>query len=152
MPLWNIYHTAGIFESQETRNNLASDITRLYTSSGLPAFYVVVQFIPLPPGNVFVGAESRHHKPFVRLVVEHMAVHRHEGDDNMPKLFSDRINKTLTPYIAEKGYDWEITVSDTSRDFWRMNGIAPPPWKSEVEKLWVREGRPVEWDKRQPSL
>lgn len=147
MPLWNIFHTEGVFDSQEIRNNLAADITKLYTSSGLPAFYVVVHFIPLPAGNVFVAGEARVGKPFVRLVVEHLAVHRSEGPEGFAERFSARINEALKPYIADKGYDWEITVNDTPRDFWRFNGIAPPPWKSEAEKMWAQTGRPSEWNK-----
>lgn len=145
MPLWNIYHTASIFETHEIRDNIAKGITKLYTNGGLPDFYVVVQFIPLSASNIFVGGETRDKNPFVRLVVQHMAVHRHEGVDNFPARFSESINKVLRPFIAEKGYDWEITVSDTPRDFWRFNGIAPPPWRSEEEKVWARDGRPTEW-------
>ncbi|PCD30389.1 hypothetical protein AU210_010071 [Fusarium oxysporum f. sp. radicis-cucumerinum] len=152
MPLWNIYHTEGAFDSQETRNKLAQDITKIYSNgeNGLPAFYVVVQFIPLPPGHVFVGGEARDEKPFVRLVVQHMAVHSHEGVhmEDFPKQFSDYINATIKPYIADKGYDWEITVTDTQRDFWRFNGIAPPPWRSEAERAWARNGRPSEWEEK----
>ncbi|KAI9692197.1 MAG: hypothetical protein M1822_006427 [Bathelium mastoideum] len=145
MPLWNIYHTADIFESQKIRGQLAEDITKLYTNGGLPGFYVVVQFIPLPAENIFVAAEARNKKPFVRLVVQHMAVHRHEGVDNFPTRFSENINNVLRPFIADRGYDWEITVSDTPREFWRFNGIAPPPWRSEAEKIWVRDGVPTDW-------
>jgi hypothetical protein len=147
MPLWNIFHTSDVFQSQEVRTQLAQDITKLYTErGGLPAFYVVVQFVPLPTENVFVGGEARTSKPFVRLVVEHMAVHSHEGPEGHPARFSGMINTTLKPYIADKGCDWEITVTDTTREFWRINGIAPPPWRSEAEKVWVRDGRPTEWD------
>lgn len=145
MPLWNIFHTSSIFTSEATRTELASAITKLYTDGGLPDFYVVVQFIPLPPTNVFVGAKTRDSRPFVRLVVEHIAVHRHEGSDGFPARFSDKIDEALKPFIKDNGYDWEISVSDTPRDFWRFNGIAPPPHRSEAEKMWVREGKPTEW-------
>ena len=145
MPLWNIYHSPDVFASQDIRNQLASAITKLYTDGGLPAFYVVIHFIPLPKGNVFVAAKTRDEIPFVRLCVEHMAVHRHEGIENFPSRFSETINGALKPYIADQGYDWEITVNDTPREFWRFNGIAPPPWKSEAEGVWVKTGRPTVW-------
>ncbi|SCV54073.1 uncharacterized protein FFB14_13459 [Fusarium fujikuroi] len=118
--------------------------------NGLPAFYVVVQFIPLPAGHVFVGGEARDEKPFVRLVIQHMAVHSHEGVhmEDFPKQFSDYINATIKPFIADKGYDWEITVTDTQREFWRFNGIAPPAWRSEAERVWARDGRPSEWEEK----
>jgi hypothetical protein len=143
MPLWNIYYTADIFESTVTRTKLAEDITNLYTGGGMPAFYVVVQFIPLPAENVFVAGKARTN--FVRLVIQHMAVHKHEGVDNFPARFSTKINDALRPYIADKGYDWEITVSDTPRDFWRFNGIEPPPYGSEAMKVWAKEDKASEW-------
>ncbi|VUC32787.1 unnamed protein product [Clonostachys rosea] len=147
MPLWNIYHSPGIFESPEIRKSLAADITKLYTDIvGLPAFYVVVHFISLPHDTVFIGGEIRDEKPFVSLVVEHIAVHRKDGGENAAQIFSDRINEALAPHIAQKGYDWEITISDTTRDYWRINGLVPPPWKSEEEKRWVELNRPVEWE------
>lgn len=148
MPLWNIYHTPDTFDSESIRADLASNITELYTSSGLPAFYVVVQFIPLPAGNVFVAAKSGNtrEKPFVRFVVDHMAVHRHEIPVGFTARFSDRINEAIKPHVADKGYDWEITVTDTPRDFWRFNGIAPPPFKSDAEKVWADSGRPSVWE------
>lgn len=148
MPLWNIYHTPDVFDSDTIRADLARDITHLYTSSGLPEFYVVVQFIPLQPGNVFVAAKpgNARDRPFVRLCVEHMAVHKHEAPEGMSMRFSKRIDQALRPYIGDKGYDWEITVTDTSRDFWRINGISPPPFQSEAEKVWFDNGRPSEWE------
>ncbi|CAM1507697.1 Fc.00g045450.m01.CDS01 [Cosmosporella sp. VM-42] len=122
MPLWNIYHTPDVFASQDTRNKLATDITKLSTDGGLPGFYVVILLIPLSKENVFVAAKTREETPFVRLVVQHMA-----------------------PYIADQGYDWEITVSDTPREFWRFNGISPPPLRSEAESVWAKAGRPIVW-------
>lgn len=151
MPLWNIYHTPNTFDSEAVRADLARDITHLYTSGGLPDFYVVVQFVPLPASHVFVAGKTRAEKgdtPFVRLVVEHMAVHMHEAPEGFGNRFSNRIDDVLKPYIADKGYDWEITVTDTTRDFWRINGIAPPPFKSDAEKVWVQTGRPAEWENK----
>ncbi|CAG9997059.1 unnamed protein product [Clonostachys byssicola] len=146
MPLWHIYHSPGIFDTPEIRKSLAADITKLYTTIvGLPAFYVVVRFICLPHDTAFIGGEITNEKPFVSLVVEHVAVHKDDGGENAAQIFSDRINEALAPYMAEKGYDWEITISDTARDYWRINGMVPPAWKSEAEKRWVELNRPVEW-------
>jgi hypothetical protein len=42
---------------------LTEDITKIYTGVGLPAFYVVINFMKLPPGDTWVGAENRTEKP-----------------------------------------------------------------------------------------
>lgn len=47
MPLWLIYHPTGTFEDNATKQALSRDITAMYTDRGLPAFYVVVNFIKL---------------------------------------------------------------------------------------------------------
>jgi hypothetical protein len=147
MPLWNIYHYLGIFESPEIWKNLAADITKLYTTIvGLPAFYVVVRFICLPHDTAFIGGEIRDEKPFVSIVVEHVAVHKNDGGEKAAQIFSDRINEALAPHIAEKGYDWESTISGTARDHWRINEMVSPTWNSEAEKRWAELNRPVGWE------
>jgi hypothetical protein len=75
-----------------------------------------------------------------------MAVHRQEVGEDFPARFSEKINGALHPHIAEKGYDWEITVSDVARDFWRFNGLIPPPHRSEAQRIWAANDQPSEWD------
>jgi len=75
MPLWVIYHPEGIFPTSSSKQFLANVITLLYTSIGLPAFYVVVNFVPLPPGNIFMGGKNPPaSRPFARFVVDHVAI------------------------------------------------------------------------------
>ena len=57
MPLHRIYHTPGQF-TQEQKKGLATAITEFYTSSQgpqLPAFYVLVFFIPIEEENFYLG-------------------------------------------------------------------------------------------------
>ncbi|KAJ5136344.1 hypothetical protein N7448_004898 [Penicillium atrosanguineum] len=119
MPLWQIYHPAGTFEDLASKEAFAKDITEFYTQLGLPAFYVVVNFVPVPTGEVFDAAYRR---------------------------TTSRIDNVLKPHIADKGYDWEYHVGETERRLWKVNGLIPPPWKSEQEQIWVKENRAVPYD------
>lgn len=145
MPLWLIFHPTGTFEDDASKQALTKDITAIYTGVGLPAFYVVINFIKLSPEDVWVGGQKRTEKPFVRIVAEHIAV-RLEDSDEIYKTTCDYIENTLKPHIADKGFDWEFHIDETERRLWRVNGMTPPPHGSDGEKLWVKENRPVAWD------
>ncbi|KAK4143110.1 putative oxalocrotonate tautomerase [Dichotomopilus funicola] len=146
MPLWSIYHPPSTFTTPESKQQLAADITALYTAGGLPAFYVVVNFIPLPLTNTFVGGKNpTEAKPFIRLVAEHIAVHIRE-DATRSQRMMDRINGALQPHIKEKGYDWEVHVDETPRGLWAINGLPPPPFGSAAEKKWADLNQAVPWD------
>jgi hypothetical protein len=74
MPLWQIYHPAGTYEDPASKIAFAEDITKMYTDFGLPAFYVVTNFIPLPKEDILVGGEPKLGKPFIRIVITHIAI------------------------------------------------------------------------------
>ncbi|KAJ5662224.1 uncharacterized protein N7477_009840 [Penicillium maclennaniae] len=145
MPLWQIYHPAGIFEDVASKEAFAKDITQMYTELGLPAFYVVANFIPVPKGEIFVGGKIPTERPFIRLVINHVAIHA-PNEDAAYRGTTSRIDKILKPHVAEKGYDWEYHVDETERRLWKLNGLIPPPWKSEQEQIWVKENRAVPYD------
>jgi len=147
MPLWVVYHPPGTFDDDETKQALAKDITDWYSTGRgtLPRFYVVVNFIQLPVNSVWVGGELRKDKPFIRLTVDHIAV-RMPDDDAQYKRIMQGISAFLKPHIADKGYDWEVHVDETERRLWQINGINPPPWRSEEEKMWHKENRPVPYE------
>ncbi|KAJ5622961.1 hypothetical protein N7490_011566 [Penicillium lividum] len=145
MPLWQIYHPPGTFEDNVSKQALATDITKIYTGVGLPAFYVVVQFIQLQDSDVWVGGTSGTEKPFIRVVITQIAV-RLPDDDVAYRRNTMRIDNALKPHIQDKGYNWEYHVDETERRLWKINGMIPPPLKSEEEKMWVRENRPVPYD------
>jgi hypothetical protein len=67
MPHWLIYHPSSTFQSEDDRRAIIQDITKIYTSVGLPAIFVVVNFIKLEPNDSWVGGEKRTEKPFVSL-------------------------------------------------------------------------------------
>lgn len=144
MPLWLIYHPPGTFEDTTTKQALSKDITAWYaTTDGLPKFYVVVNFIKLASGDQWVGGETPA-KPFIRIVIEHIAVHVPNQDEAYNGVTSS-IDRILKPHVADKGYDWEFHVDETERRLWKVNGMIAPPFGSEDEKIWIRENRAVEW-------
>ncbi|KAL5358814.1 putative oxalocrotonate tautomerase [Aspergillus floccosus] len=145
MPLWLIFHPPSIFDDLATKQALTKDITKIYTSINLPPFYVVVNFIKLSTEDVWVGGEMRTKKPFVRIVADHIAV-RMEDEDHTYKHCCDAFDRALKPHIADKGYDWEFHIDETERRLWRVNGMIPPPFGSDEEKLWAEKNKPMVWD------
>jgi hypothetical protein len=145
MPLWQIYHPAGTFSDSASKEAFAKDITKMYTAIGLPAFYVVANFIPVPKGEIFVGGKYPTERPFIRMAITHIAVHAPNNDAAYRRTAS-RIDDVLKPHIADKGYDWEYHVEETERRLWKVNGMNPPPFQSEHEKIWAEENRAVPYD------
>ncbi|OSS54733.1 hypothetical protein B5807_01616 [Epicoccum nigrum] len=147
MPLWLVFHPEGTFEDKASKEAFASDVTKIYTGVGLPAFYVVVNFIKMPENTAWVGGKAASkERPFIRLAIEHIAVHQ-PNEDEAYKRTANRVDATIKPHIADKGYDWEFHIDETERRLWRINGLYPPPFQSEEEKVWARENRPVVFEK-----
>ncbi|KAG2420156.1 hypothetical protein HFD88_004956 [Aspergillus terreus] len=145
MPLWLIFHTPNTFEDVGSKQALVDDVTKIYTNFGLPPFYVVVNFIRLSGEDVWVGGERRTERPFVRIMIDHIAV-RLENDDSMYKRTADAINNALKPHLEDKGYGWEFHVDETERRLWRINGLIPPPFKSDDERKWAKENKASPYD------
>ena len=136
MPLWLIYHPIGTFEDDATKQAMSRDITAMYTDRGLPAFYVVVNFIKLPGNDIYIGGRPNAANPFIRIVVNHIAIKQPNTDEAYHRV-TTRISQILRPYIADKGYDEEFHVDETERRLWRIQGMNPPPFGSEQEKMWA---------------
>jgi len=66
--------------------------------------------------------------------------------------FLARVDKALKPFIADKGYDWEYSVEETSRDLWKVQGLVPPMPGSEAEQEWVKLNKPVPFEKAKGNL
>lgn len=145
MPLWQIYHPTDTYKDQASKEAFATDITKIYTNVGLPAFYVVANFIPVSKDEIFVGGQVKTDKPFIRIGITHIAVHVPDNDDAY-KRTTARIDAVLKTHVADQGYDWEYHVDQTERRLWKINGMIPPPFKSEDEQIWVRENRAVPYN------
>ena len=103
MPLHRIYHPTSAFSSAD-KAALSERITAIYTSAGLPAFYVVVLFIPIEKDSFYVGGQPTDN--FIRIVSQHLA--RQIPNDEAKKQFMVKFENAIAPFIKDKGYDWEV--------------------------------------------
>lgn len=148
MPLWTIFHPDGTFCDELSKSAFSKDITKIYTQQlGLPAFYVVVQFFKMPAEDVWVGGTNDTcDKPFIRVVIEHTAVNVPvEAEDAVYRTTCQWVDDALKPHVADKGYNSEYHISGNDRRLWKINGLIPPPWKSEEEKQWAIGNRALPW-------
>lgn len=99
------------------------------------------------PGNtMWVGGKKlSKDKPFIRLAIEHIAVTL-PNEDEVYRNTANKVDAALKPHVADKGYDWEFHIDETERRLWKINGMFPPAFKSEGEKIWVKENRAVRLD------
>jgi phenylpyruvate tautomerase PptA (4-oxalocrotonate tautomerase family) len=138
MPLWHIYHPPGAYTPQQ-KQQFADDITGLYTRVGLPRFYVVALFHGVDQASFYIGGKPS--KTAVRIVVEHIALKMEDPARRIQN--REAIARLVAPHTTERDLYCEFHIDETPRDLWMMDGIAPPPFKSEAEKLWVQENRPI---------
>uniref|UniRef100_A0A914QW80 Tautomerase cis-CaaD-like domain-containing protein n=1 Tax=Panagrolaimus davidi TaxID=227884 RepID=A0A914QW80_9BILA len=141
MPLHRIYHTPGQF-SKNDKKGLTEAITKIYTNpkgANLPAFYVVVLFVPVDEENFFVGGKTTTN--FVRISVQHIA--RSFDSHEQSKSFFEFYESALAPFIKERGFDWEVEIEQIDRNLWRENGLTPPLPRTDAEKEWVRLNKAV---------
>lgn len=151
MPLWQIYHPPGTFEDDTSKQAFVNDITKMYTTLGLPAFYVVTHFYKMDNSNVYQGVKpvSENEKPFVRVVITHIAIHVPDAD-GMYLRTTSRLDGIMKPHLLDKGYDFEYHVDETERRLWKINSLIPPPFKSAEEQLWVKENKAVPYEGAYP--
>ncbi|MCP9626543.1 tautomerase family protein [Rhodopseudomonas palustris] len=138
MPLWKIYHPPGSFSAAD-KKALSERITECYR--GLPKFYVIVVFQEVAADSFYKGGEAVNN--FVRIWVDHIARSFAPDAKAQKAKWLSWAEKALAPYIKDRGLDWEIHIDETPFDLWQVQGIAPPPANSEMEKVWVQENRPV---------
>ena len=55
----------------------------------------------------------------------------------------EAIQSAFTPYVSERGLDWEIHIEYIDRSSWRENGLRPPMPDTEAEKLWINLNKAV---------
>jgi phenylpyruvate tautomerase PptA (4-oxalocrotonate tautomerase family) len=137
MPMWHIYCPADAYTAQD-KQALADAITDLYADFvKLPRFYVSVVFQELPADCFFIGGEPRNN--FVRISIDHIAA---STEAKYHDSFMRRINRTIDPWVRDKGFDYEVHCDETPRGLWSIQGLKPPEWGSDEEKRWTQENRP----------
>src|SRR3954451_23096120 len=136
MPMWHIHCPPDAYTAQD-KQALAAAITDLYANFvRLPRFYVSVVFQELPADCFFIGGEPR--DDFVRISIDHIAV---SSEEKYQDSFMRRINRTIDPWVRERGFDYEVPCDETPRGLWSVQGLKPPEWGSDEEKRWTQENR-----------
>lgn len=41
--------------------------------------------------------------------------------------------------------DYELHVVESPRELWRINGLVPPPSRSDEERVWMEENKVGRW-------
>ncbi|KAI1717708.1 putative oxalocrotonate tautomerase enzyme domain-containing protein [Ditylenchus destructor] len=141
MPLHRFYVPEGLY-TEDDKKKLSQSITDFYTGIGLPAFYVIVLFIPIKKDSYYVGGKAN--DKFVRVSIQHIA--RQFESHEVAKQFMDMYEGKLAPFIKDRGLDWEVAIEIVDRNLWRENGLIPPLTGSEGEKEWIRLDKAVPYE------
>ncbi|SPJ90955.1 uncharacterized protein FTOL_13357 [Fusarium torulosum] len=147
MPLIRIYHPSPrTFTDAKERKALSDAIVDMYTAYGLPPFFVIVLFIPIPGDCLFIGGRSDeracanpNEPAMIRIVFDHIARTIESPEAGMK--FFEGVDEIFKPHILDKGHELEYHLIESPREFCKMNGMYLPPNDSEAEAVWVRENR-----------
>ena len=139
MPLWTVYHPVGAYTAAD-KEAMATALTTLYPI--LPKFYVGAVFQEVANDSFFIGGKPVDN--FVRIAVDHIA--RQFPNDEIRQRWLDMTTTALAPFIADRGYEWELHVDETPFNIWLIQGMRPPLPDSGMEKQWISENRPVPFD------
>lgn len=140
MPLIRMYLARDILSPGE-KQALSAKLTRMYSSVGLPSFYVNVLFLETSPDCTYVGGEPQ--ERFVRICIEHIALHF--PSDEHKRAYMEGLDKILLRFLDGKRCRWEYHISETPRDLWKIQSIVPPPHQSVEEKTWVTENQAIDY-------
>lgn len=144
MPLWTIYHPDNIFTSQAEKDKLAANITASYDI--LPPFYVVIAFISLPATSIYRSGKpiTEQEKPFVRFSIHHLARHAGDNEEGLEEGYARGnlvVERGIKECVIDKGYGWEYSVIEEDRELWKIDGLKPPPFKSEAMYKWKEDDK-----------
>ena len=136
MPFWKIYQPVGAYTAED-KKKLSQNITKVYTTIPIPAFYVVIIFEDVAKDSLFVGGEP--HNKFVRFKIDHIA--RTLPGPVLREWWIRTLDQVIAPFVKDRGYDWEISIDETPADLWSLQGDLAPPFESVGEKRWVKENK-----------
>jgi phenylpyruvate tautomerase PptA (4-oxalocrotonate tautomerase family) len=136
MPLWKIHHPVGAY-TDEDKGAFSEAITKVYEGVPIPRFYVVVIYEESPPRSIYVGGEP--HDKFVRIQIDQMA--RTLPGPIIREWWTRHLDVVIAPWVGDRGYDWEFTITEPPADLWSLQGQIPPPFESHAEKRWIAENK-----------
>jgi phenylpyruvate tautomerase PptA (4-oxalocrotonate tautomerase family) len=136
MPLWKIHHPVGAY-TPDDKKQFATAITSIYEALPIPRFYVVVLFEEVSAENCYVGGDP--HDRFVRINIDQMA--RTLPGPVLREFWVNHLDGVIKPWVGDRGYDWEFTITEPPFDLWSLQGQVPPPFESHAEKRWIAENK-----------
>jgi hypothetical protein len=145
MPLWDFTFTAGGL-SVSDRERLTKSITKMYTSVGMPAFYVQVRFTETPANSIYIAGKDYSsvkagQSKYACIQIYHVA--RSLISDLAKRQFLNAVDRVLGRVFNDQDWEWEYWVTETPRDTWKINCLIPPPTGSETEKKWFDANHPI---------
>ena len=145
MPLWQIFVPENDF-SVEDKRELGNRITNIYDAFELPRFYTTVIFHDLKPASFLIGGEER--EKFVQVAIVHAARTAGQVAERLGVTeaevyaeFMKSAHEALKPFVADRGYEWEMHTENVPHETWHIDGMEPPPPWSDVEKVWKKNNR-----------
>ncbi|KAH7165209.1 putative oxalocrotonate tautomerase [Dactylonectria macrodidyma] len=144
MPKWVFHHSKGSF-TREDKEKLAKGMSNIYTTFGLPAFFAHVHFIELTEDEMWTGGKP---SPLSATIsIYHAAANIRsvgEGEE-----FQKALDDVVRPVLKPKNIRWESNVYETPREWWRLQGMAPPDFNTDMLKKWVKDNTFTDEDEEQ---
>ncbi|KAL2670077.1 hypothetical protein Neosp_014958 [[Neocosmospora] mangrovei] len=144
MPKWVFQHTKGCF-TREDKEKLAKGMANIYMTFGLPAFFAHVQFIPFDSDDFWSGGEPAHNSATISIY--HAAANIRNPLEG--ERFLKALDDVVRPVLKPKGIKWESNIYETPRENWRLHGMAPPDFNTEMLKRWFKDNHFTEEDEEQ---
>ncbi|GAD93505.1 hypothetical protein AOR_1_2252154 [Paecilomyces variotii No. 5] len=141
MPRWT-FELAPNTLTKEEKGIIARNVTDLYTSYGIPAFWVNVFFHENGEYNFYSGGEYPPKAVFFHL--DHAA--KQVDSEEVRKQFIIKVNDIVRPIFDPKGIKWEYNIYEHPKDNWRINGMIPPVEHPEVLKKWTEKSAPIPYE------
>jgi phenylpyruvate tautomerase PptA (4-oxalocrotonate tautomerase family) len=143
MPRWNLYLLEGALSRQQ-KDELATNVTKLYTAHGIPAFWVNVFFneYSAEGGGFYSGGKSAHDSIFFH--IDHAA--RGFESEEQRKDFIAAVNAIVRPIFGDQSFKWEFNIYEHPAVNWRINGMIPPVHNPEVLREWTEKDAPIPYD------
>ena len=141
MPRWNFQIIKGTLTRAE-KDRIATQVTKLYTDLGFPAFFINVFFSENDEGQFYSGGKTPAKAAWFGIT------HAARGflDEEERLKFHAGIDEIVRPVFEPKGIKWEYNIYIYPGDNWRIDGMIPPIDRPDVLKQWVDEDRAVPYE------
>ncbi|UPK97406.1 hypothetical protein LCI18_008341 [Fusarium solani-melongenae] len=127
------------------KEKLTKGISNIYMAFDLPGFFTHVQFISFGSDDFWSGGEPAHNS--VTISIYHAAANIRNAPEG--ESFLKALDDVVHPVLKPKGIRWESNVYETPRDYWRLQGMAPPDFNTEMLQRWIKDNNFTEEDEKQ---